>query len=179
MKSSSSYSLARILSTSSTIFIWNQALATVSCTFCQPHLPKDVWTCQFFTILMLNRALATVSCAFCRPHLPKVVRDCQFLQFYVNSSSRYSLAHILSTTFRIEARTCGSRDPPAATTDCHFTLKSNIGFRARKCFQPSIHTLPIARASQRLHDDVGGMMVCFSWWCGWHDGATAGCDNRS
>ena len=100
-KSSSGFSLVHILSSSSSKsgprpsvfydFMLNRALATVSCTFCQPHLPKDVWTCQFFTIFMLNRALATVSCAFCRPHLPKVVRDCQILQFYVNSSSRYTV----------------------------------------------------------------------------------------
>ena len=50
MKSSSRYSLAHILSTSSSktkkmsvffaISMWNRALATVSCTFCRPHLQK-------------------------------------------------------------------------------------------------------------------------------------------
>ena len=60
--------------------IWNQALATVACTFCRPHLEKVVWTRQsfFFTIFMLNPALATVSCTFCPPHLQKVVCTRQF-----------------------------------------------------------------------------------------------------
>ena len=60
------------------IFMWIRPLATVSRTFCRPHLPKVLQRCPFFTIFMLNRALATVSCTFCRPHLPKVVRKRKF-----------------------------------------------------------------------------------------------------
>ena len=33
-----------------TIIMWNQGLATVSCTFCRPHLPKVRRDPQFFTI---------------------------------------------------------------------------------------------------------------------------------
>ena len=68
----------------------NRALATVSCAFCQSHLPK-LWNgalatvacisstslstsssksgpkSSAFTILMWNRALSTVPCTFCRP----------------------------------------------------------------------------------------------------------------
>ena len=59
-----------------TTFLWNRALATVSCTFCRPHLPKVPRTLQCFEIFMWNRPLATstVSCTFFRPHLPKVLR---------------------------------------------------------------------------------------------------------
>ena len=58
------------------IFIWNRALATVSCTFCQPHLPKMVWDSQFFLkIFMWNRALAKVLCTFCRPLLQIQARN--------------------------------------------------------------------------------------------------------
>ena len=36
-----------------------------------------------------------------------------FLRFFhMKPTSRYSVVHILSPTFRIEARTCGNRDPP-------------------------------------------------------------------
>ena len=87
--------------------------------------------------------------------------------FYVKSSSRCSLAHILLPTFRIEARSRGNRDPPAATTDSHFT---------QKCFQPWIHAFRIAHTSQLL-DDVIDMMMWLTWWlrwwCGCHDGETA------
>ena len=100
-----------------------------------------------------------------------------FLRFYVKPSARYSLVHILSTTSRIEARNRRNRDPPAATTDSHFTRKKSIGFCARDCFQPWIHTLPTAPTSQLLDDDVIGMMMWLTWWlrwwCGCHDGETA------
>ena len=58
-----------------------KALATVSCAFCRPHLPKVLRARQFCTIFMWNRALTAVSCAFCRPHLPKVLQARQFLRF--------------------------------------------------------------------------------------------------
>ena len=48
-----------------------------------------------------------------------------FNEFYMKSSSRYSLTRILLTTFRIEPRTRGNRDPPAATKDGHFTRKKH------------------------------------------------------
>ena len=64
VKSSSRYSLVHILPTSSSKsapnpsvfcdFMWNRALARVSCTFSQTHLPKEVWTPQFFNIFTLQ-----------------------------------------------------------------------------------------------------------------------------
>ena len=48
-------------------FRWNRALATVSRTFCRPHLQKVVRTVSAWRFIMWNRALATVSCTFCRP----------------------------------------------------------------------------------------------------------------
>ena len=42
-----------------TIFIWNRSLATVSCACCQPHLPKELRTWQFFKC-------KSSLCAFCR-----------------------------------------------------------------------------------------------------------------
>ena len=86
-----------------------------------------------------------------------------FYIFYLKSSSCYSLVHILSTTFRIEARTPANRDPPGVTTDGYFTSK-NIGFRARECFQLWIHAFPVAHTWQ-LHDDVVDMMIRLTWWC--------------
>ena len=47
-----------------------------------------------FTVFMWNRALATASYTFCRPHLPQMIWDSYY--FYMKSSSRYSLMHILS-----------------------------------------------------------------------------------
>ena len=129
-----------------TMFIWNRVLATVSRTFCRPHRPKVVWDRQFFAICIWNRALVTVSCTFCRP---------------------------LSW---IEPRDRGNRDPPAATSDGHFTWK-NTRFCARECFQAWIHTFPLACTSQLLHDDVIDMMIWLTWWlrwwCGCHDGETS------
>ena len=91
-----------------------------------------------------------------------------FDDLYVKSSSRYSLVHILSTTFRIEPWNRGNRDPPAATRDSHFTLK-NAGFCARECFQPWIHTFPIAHTSQLLDDVVDMMIEMMMWLPYWWD----------
>ena len=54
------------------IMMWLPCLATVSCAFCRPHLPKSAPDPTIFlTIFMWNRALATVqSCPFCRPLSP-------------------------------------------------------------------------------------------------------------
>ena len=60
---------------------WNQALATVSCTFCRPHLPKALRTRQFFDV---------------------------FCDFYVKSSSRYSPVHICRQFSPIKPRNRGN-----------------------------------------------------------------------
>ena len=59
MKSSSHYSLVHILSTSSSksgpaltaFYYLFSEMATVSCTFCQPHLPRVVWVSSFLRSL--------------------------------------------------------------------------------------------------------------------------------
>ena len=80
-------------------FMCHRALATVSHTFCRPHLQKVVLSRQFFTILMWDRALASVLCTFCRSCVQKVVRTCQFFALSMwKSSSRFSLVHISSTS---------------------------------------------------------------------------------
>ena len=53
----------------------------------------------------------------------KLEKHFNFYDFYVKSNSHYSLVHILSTTFWIEARARRNRHPPTATTDSHFTGK--------------------------------------------------------
>ena len=120
-----------------TIFIWKGALATVSHAFCRPHRPKVVWDRQPFTLLcdqlldddvvdISNRALATVSCTFCRPHLQKVVRDRPSYDFYVTSSSCYSLVHILSASSSKSAKktcqffTIDALNRTLATVSCTF-----------------------------------------------------------
>ena len=120
-KSSSRYSLVRILPTSSSkvarspaVFLTfssgNGTLKTVSCTFCRPHLPKMLRTLQFFkTFSSGNRALATVSCTYCRPHLPECSEPSEPRQFFTmfmwNEPSLQSRAHFVDRFFRIEPRT--------------------------------------------------------------------------
>ena len=130
--------------------------------------------------------------------LPKVLRTLSFFfyVFYVKPSSRYSLVHIVSTSssktglrlaflydFLCEIKLLlqsrahfVDRDPPAATTDGHFSRKCT-GFCARERFQPWIPAFPIAHTSQLLDDDVIDMMMLLSWWLSWwcscHDGETA------
>ena len=77
-----------------------------------------------------------------------------FDDFYVKSSSRDSLVHILSTTFLR-----GNRDPLAATTDDHFTRKK------RRVLRPRLFSSVNSRVPDRSHF----MMMWLTWWCGWHD----------
>ena len=75
MKSSSRYSLVRILPASlsnSAPVPSHVALATVWCTFCRPPLPKVLRTSPFLITFMCKPGSAAVLCTLCRPHLPKV-----------------------------------------------------------------------------------------------------------
>ena len=100
----------------------------------------------------------------CRPHLQKSKKNSQvFDDFYVKSSSCYSLVRILSTAFRIEAWNRGNRDdPPAATTDGHFTGKTQ-GFAPERVFSPEF-----THSRSLTHPNYLAMMW-LKWWCGWHD----------
>ena len=171
VKSSSRYSLVHILSTSSSKK-WSDPVSFWR-FFCDQLLDDDV-------VDRWNEALATVArtlCRPCRPHLRKVVRSCQFFNdFYVKSSSCYSLVHILSTTFPTKARNHGNRDPPAATTDSHFNRKKR-GFAPEGVFSREFTRSRSLTRPNILDDDVIGMMMCLTWWlrwwCGCHDGDTA------
>ena len=57
-----------------TIFVWNRALATVSCTSCQPHLQKCSEADSFLRFLR-GIELATVLYTFCRPLLQIKARN--------------------------------------------------------------------------------------------------------
>ena len=74
-----------------------------------------------------NRALDSVSCKFCRP--------CS----------------------RIEPRNRGNRDPPAATTDGHFTREK------RRVLRPRVFSAVNSHVPDRS----------LRWWCGCHHGETA------
>ena len=116
------YSLVHLLPTSSTksarpfltIFMWNRALATVSCTFCRPHLPKVLRAPQLFLVLcdqlytyLIMMRLAydfelSISCAFCRPHLPKVPRAPQcftICEITLSLQSRAPFADLICQKF--------------------------------------------------------------------------------
>ena len=144
---SSHYSLVHILPVSSSksglsrssfymFFLWNRALATVSCTFCRYHLPKVVWAARQFLSL-----------------------------FIVKSSSRYSLMRILSTTFCDRGAHLRNRDPPAATTDGHLPEKKQAPrecFQAWIHAFPIPHTSQLL--DDDAVDMMIEMMMWLSWW---------------
>ena len=154
------------------VLMWNRALATVSCTFCRPHLQKVARPRQFSIIFMWSttwwrccRLSLQSRARFVDLMVDLILKKCSepnvsvFYDFYVKSSSHYSLEHILSTTFRIEARTCGNRDPPAATTDGHSTRKKT-GSCARECFQLDDYVIDMMMWLRGdWDDDVVAMMV--------------------
>ena len=53
-----------------TIFIWNRALATVSCTFCRPHLPKSALRADNFLRFLCEIELVLQSCNFLSATFP-------------------------------------------------------------------------------------------------------------
>ena len=106
------------------VSMWNPALATVSCAFCRPHLPKVLASSSKsapnVTVLYdsyMKSSSRSVSCTFGRPHLPKVLRHWQFK----NTSANQALATVLCRFCRqlllIEARSRGNRDPTSATSE--------------------------------------------------------------
>ena len=187
MKSSSRFSLVRILPTSGS-----------------KSGPEPSSFCRFFfkTELSLRSRAHFADLIF-----QKLSWTLQFLWFFEKSSSHVSLVHILSAsswkkgprpsvflkailwnraiprvscTFcrplsRIEARNRGNRDPvTAATTDGHCTRK-NAGFCARECFQAWIHALPIAHfptiylmMMMMMMTMMMMMMMWLTWWRGSH-----------
>ena len=170
------------------ISMWNRALATVSWTFCRPHLQKSgkqptvfdnfcvinylmtMWSTDEMTLSLQSRAhyLSTSWSTSSSKKWSEAVSS--FYDSYVKSSSRYSLVRILSTTFRIEARNRGNRHPPAATTDSHFTRKKHRVLRPRvfsavNSRVPDRSYFPTVWWPCDWHDDVVDMMMWLTWWC--------------
>ena len=143
--------------------------ATVSCTFCRPHLPKVLSasrTPQFWPFSIANQALATVSCTFCRPHLPKVLSASRTPQFWPFSIANQALATVSCTFCRphlpkvLGCRTAETEILNRRPEEPHYPQKDTCEF---KC----------SRTAPQLLD--GGGLTC---WGGWHDGGTAKYDSR-
>ena len=144
-----------------TFFMWNRALATVSCTrhvlptsssksAPSPSVFLNIFKWQSSSRYNLVHLLSTSS-SKCAPG-PTV-----FYDFDMKSSSRYSPVHFLSTTFPDRAAQPRKRRPSFGDHGSHFTPK-NTRFRARECFQARILAFPISHTSQLL-----------AWWCSCHD----------
>jgi len=165
-KSSSSYSLAHILPTSSS----KSAPATVSYTFCRcPHLPKLLRSLRFSAILPLqSHAPATASCTFCRRHLPKALWTWHFFNiFKCKSRPRYSPVHFLSTTLPDRAPELQKPRPSFRDPTSHFTGR-NTGFRAHECFDPWLHAFPSCYSSTAPTRQLLLLTLLLTWWC-WHE----------
>ena len=76
-----------------------------------------------------------------------------FYDIYVKSSSRYSLVHILSTTFRIE------RNFPSSGDHGQPLYPKKHGF-----LRPRVFSAVNSHVPDRSH-----LMMWLTWWCGWHD----------
>ena len=112
---------------------------------CRPHLPKlTALKPSAFKLFMWNRALPTVSCTFC-PCQKKTLRTCAFVcGFYVKSSSRYSLVHILPAS--------SSKSAPNMSYFCGFYVKSSSRYSL-------VHILPTSSSKS-----VPNMSICFPIW---------------
>ena len=132
-------------------------LATVSCTFFRPHLPKVLQTPQFLTVFMWNPALPKVWRAFFRPHLRRVL----LTLFKCASLPLQSFAFFVDD-FPKSAET----DTPTSAT-AEATLRKKHRVSRPRVFSPVNSLVPNCYTSQLLDDGW------LPWWCGWHDGENA------
>ena len=109
---------------------------------------------HIFYILIWNWALATLACAFCRPHLPN---PSVFLHCFPIFIWNWALATV---SFAFCQPLSGSRRAPAETE----TLQ-------RRPWTATLHEKRHGVLRPRVFSTVHSR--------GRHDGATAGCENRS
>ena len=157
-----------------TIFMWNQALTAVPCTLRPHYLRKVVWGCQLFMIFMWNRALATVPCTFCRPRLPKWSEPVRFFAVFVEKTNplRQSRARFVDHFPR------SSRAPAETETLQRRPRKAILPEKTQGFAPESVFKREFTR-SRSLTLPNYLMMLWLTWWCGWHDGETACCENHS
>ena len=116
------------------IFLWKRALATVWCTFCRPHLPKVLQTCQFFNILK------------CKP------------------SSRYSpVLFSWVSQMEPRNRDRGNRDPTTATTEASLHEKTH-GFAPESLSPVNSHIPELLHFPPTWWWVVDMMMWLTWWW---------------
>ena len=140
-----------------TFLMWNRALATVSCTFCRPHLPKGLRDRQFFTIFKWKSSSCySLLQVFSDLNLPKLLRHRQFLQFcalFVGNFPR-------SSRETAETETLLPRPRKPLYPKKHLVLRPRV-FSSLKSRVPHLFHFPT-----------------IWWWCGCHAGEKAGHDNR-
>ena len=187
----------------------NQALATVSYTFCRPHLPKVLGTRQFFSIFKW-----TCSSRYTLVHLLPtsiIFQKCSEPDSLLTSpSGNVALASVLRAFCRPRLPKAlrdreflyefymksSSRYSPVHFLSTTFpdraaqplkqrpsfvaaTLSEKIWFGARERFQAWIHAFPISHTSQLLIYMVMWLPWWLRWWWGCHHGDRASHDNRS
>ena len=122
----------------------NRALATVSCTFCQPHPPTVLLrACHFVSFSSANRALATVSCAFCRPHFSKYYEFLRILTCWSANRARDNFPRSRRGTAETDTLLRRPQEP-------HYPKKHSVS--RTKAFSPGIRMLPNCYTSELLDD---------------------------
>ena len=148
-----------------TVSMWNPALATVSCAFCRPHLPKSAPNVTIFYDFCMKSRYSLVriwlaSSSKSSPALTVKKNKCK-------SSSSYSPVHVLSATFADRSPQPRKQRPYFGDHGSHFNLtEKNTEFRARKSCQawtnsrfPDPLHFPTTWRWYGWHDDVVDMMV--------------------
>ena len=123
-------------------FMWNQALATVSCAFCQLHRPTVIRSTQFFAIFQC-KANSTLKCACCSRYslvhisptssfksvpvpIPSVLFVTVFMWNWLKLSSQKSPVHILPTL--------SSKSAPAASVFNDFYVQIELSLQSCALF---------------------------------------------
>ena len=146
-----------------TFSMWNQALATVLCTFCRPHLPKVFRDPQFIEIVKSLVHILPPSSSKSAPNMPI------FKHFEVQIKLSLQSCALFVDNF------CRSSPKPAETRPYCGDPRSHIARpKKHRVSRPSVFTreltrfrtvaLPSYLVMGGWHDDVADMMIRLTWW---------------
>ena len=152
---------------------WFNARMKSRAHFCRPHLPKVIRTWQFINMIKWKQSFYySLVHIFADPIFQKCSGTPAYFFSKWESSSRYSLARFLSTTFPH----WGAK-PRKQRPSCGNTAHSRV-FEAWTHTFPHLLHFPTTWYWCCCHHDVVAMVMPLPWWCVCHDGEEADHDNR-
>ena len=186
LKSSPRYSLVHLLPTSSsksaprlhffTVFTWNRALASVSCTFYWPHFPKvhDIYVKSSSCYSLVHLLRTSSSKNVPRPQFLRFLYVFYEIELSLQSRGRF-WPHFPKVFRARQFFTIFMWNRALATVLCAFCRRKqspDFGDHGRPRYPKKTQGFaPRQRVFSRLHSRVPDLLHFPTtwWWCAWHD----------